>query len=183
MWVWTVLTSEFFWGVVVGLLLSILGSYFLALFTARRQRQDRKEVLKNFCADTVTNIRQIVDDMNSVRSKSQLIHGDYLMLLDVEVNVFGRNREQLIYLPPALRDRIRKFVTDCAIRRAEIGNHLSTFSNQWALADHLLAQGNGPQAQRVRDDATAGPLAAAHKALDALVIVVTGSTVLVNDIK
>jgi hypothetical protein len=80
MWVLTVLTSEFFWGVIVGLFLSIIGSYFLARFTATTQRHERKEVLKNFCADTVTNIRQIVDDMDSVRSKSQLIHHDYLML-------------------------------------------------------------------------------------------------------
>jgi hypothetical protein len=70
----------------------------------------------------------------------------------------------------------------CAIRRAEIGNYLATFTSQWTLADQLLAQGNGPLAQRVRDDASKGALAAANRALDALVVRVKDSAALVNDI-
>jgi hypothetical protein len=31
MWILTVLTSEFFWGVIVGLVLSVLGAYYLGL--------------------------------------------------------------------------------------------------------------------------------------------------------
>jgi hypothetical protein len=73
--------------------------------------QERKQILKAFCADTVTNIRQIVGDMDNTRSKSNIIHNDYLVLLDVENNVFGRNREHLVTLPAELRDRVRKFVT------------------------------------------------------------------------
>jgi hypothetical protein len=72
--------------VIVGLLLSVIGSYFLALFTSQQQRQERKNILKNFCADTVINIRQIVDDMEAFRRRSQLIHYDYLSLFDVEIN-------------------------------------------------------------------------------------------------
>jgi hypothetical protein len=182
MWVLTVLTSEFFWGVIVGLFLSTIGSYFLAKFTADQQRRERKEVLKNFSADTVNNIRQIVDDMNDLRNKMKVIHNDYLALLDVEINVFGRNREQLIYLPPELRTRIRTHVTDCALRRAEIGNYLSAFSNQWNQADQLFREGNGAEAQRIRDQANAGPLTAANKALDALVLRAKDSSALVSDI-
>jgi hypothetical protein len=88
----------------------------------------------------------------------------------------------LIHLPVNLRDKIRKFVTDCAIRRGEIGNHLATFNGQWAVADQLQAQGNGPESQRVRAAASAGPLAAAHRALATLVNGVSGSTQLVNEI-
>ena len=40
-WVKTILESEFFWGIIVGLLLSIIGSYFLALFSAQQQRRER----------------------------------------------------------------------------------------------------------------------------------------------
>ena len=96
--------------------------------------------------------------------------------------MFGRNREQLIYLPIELRNKVRKFVTDCAIRRAEIGNNLTTFDNQWAFADQMEAQGQGPGSQRVRDDAIKGPLEAARKALDALVVQVSSSATLVNEI-
>jgi len=182
MWIWNVLTSEFFWGVIVGIFLTVVGSFFLAWFTAIRQRQERKEILKAFCADTITNIRQIVDDMDNTRSKGKIIHGDYLTLMDVETNVFGRNREHLVILPAQLRDRIRRFVTDCAIRRAEIGNQLTLFNNQWALADQFQAQGNGVHAQSLRSAATSGPLAAAHKALDALVVRASESVGLVRDI-
>ncbi|MGE5165093.1 MAG: hypothetical protein ACM3IH_13855 [Sphingobacteriales bacterium] len=41
------------------------------------------------------------------RSKANVIHPDYLGLLDVEIGVFGRNRENLIVLPEQLRDDIR----------------------------------------------------------------------------
>jgi hypothetical protein len=105
-----------------------------------------------------------------------------LCSLDVEINVFGRNREQLVYLPAGVREIVRKFVTDCAIRRAEIGNHLTTFTNQWNLANQLQGQGDGPQAQRVRDQAKKESLDAAHKALDALVLRVKDTAALVSDI-
>jgi hypothetical protein len=182
MWVWNILTSEFFWGVIIGLLLSIVGSYFLALFSTRQQEQARKRALKTFCADTLSNLRQIIDDMESVRSKSQLIHNDYLLLLDIEIQVFGRNREHLIQLPESLRDKVRKFVTDCAIRRAEIGNNLTTFSNQWSLGNQLQAQGNGPEAQRTYDAARTGPLAAANKAVDSLIVRAKDSNALIAEI-
>jgi hypothetical protein len=181
-WVGKVLTSEFFWGVIVGLLLSVIGSYFLAKFSNSQQRETQKEIVKNFCADTVSNLRQIVDDMADMKRKANVIHSDYLILLDVESNVFGRNREHLIHLPTPLRDRVRRFVNDCALRRAEIGNHLGQFNSKWNLADELLAQGNGPHSQRIREEANL-PLANANKALDVLVTRVQESATLANDIR
>src|SRR5262249_35639324 len=59
----TVLMSEFFWGLIVGLLLSVIGAYCLAVFTARQQRKADNDLIKNFCIDTVDNIKAIVDDM------------------------------------------------------------------------------------------------------------------------
>jgi len=56
MWIVTVLTSEFFWGVIVGLVLSVIGAYCLAVFAARQQRKAQKDLIKNFCIDTVNNL-------------------------------------------------------------------------------------------------------------------------------
>ena len=117
MWVVTVLTSEFFWGVIVGLVLSVFGAYWLAIFAAKQQERAQKKLIKNYCIDTANNLRAIVDDMVDFRQRTQAIHGDYLALLDTEINVFGRNREQIVHLPSQVRDNVRKFMNDCAIRR------------------------------------------------------------------
>ena len=103
-----------------------------------------------------------------------------LALLDIENQVFSRNREQLIYLPLDVRDRVRKFVTDCAIRRAEIGNFLTTFYNQMNLAGQFEAQGNAMQAQNARNAAASGPLTQANKALDQLVLRAKDSEVVIQ---
>jgi hypothetical protein len=183
MWIVTVLTNEFFWGVIVGLVLSVIGAYYLAVFAAKQQKKAQKDLIKNFCIDTVNNLKAIVDDMVDHRQKTQVIHHDYLALLDIEFGVFGRNREHIIHLPNPLRENVRKFVTDCAIRRAEIGNYLSQFTNLWALADRLQSQGDGPQAQRVRTQQATVPLGQANQALDQLVARVKDSAELVNSLK
>src|SRR5207247_2088963 len=129
------------------------------------------------------NITAIVDDMVDHRQRTQVIHGDYLQLLDVEINVFGRNRENIIHLPNPVRENVRKFITNCAIRRAEIGNHLSQFVNLLGLADQLQARGDGPQAQRVRNDQAELARWNANQALDQLVARVNDSADLVNSLK
>ena len=52
MWIVTVLKSEFFWGVIVGLVLSVFGAYWLAVFGARKQQKAQKDQIKNLCIDT-----------------------------------------------------------------------------------------------------------------------------------
>jgi hypothetical protein len=180
---WTVLTSEFFWGVVVGVVLAALGAWLQAIFTARQQRKAQKDLIKNFCINTVENIKAIVDDMVDHRQRTQIIHLDYLMLLDIEFNIFGRNREQIIHLPSPVREDVRKFVTDCSIRRAEIGNQLAELVRIMALADQLQAQGQGPQAQHVRTQQAKVPLDRANQALNQLATRVKDSTDLVNNLK
>src|SRR5215470_5669695 len=53
----SLLMSEFFWGLIVGLLLSVIGAYCLAVFTTRQQRKAQKDLIKNFCIDTIDNIK------------------------------------------------------------------------------------------------------------------------------
>jgi hypothetical protein len=183
MWIATVLTSEFFWGVIVGLALSVFGAYYLAVFTAKQQKKAQKDLIKNFCIDTVSNLKAVVDDMVDHRQRTQVIHGDYLALLDIEFGVFGRNREHIIHLPNPVRENVRKFVTDCAIRRAEIGNHLAEFSRFMALADQLQGQGDAPQAQRVRNQPAEVARRNANQALDQLVARVKDSHDLVSSLE
>jgi hypothetical protein len=200
MGVLTVLTSEFFLGVIVGLILSVVGACVLAVFTvrqqrraqkqrielaaltARQQRKEQKQIIKNFCADTIKNIRQIVDDMSELRTKTKVIHGDYLTLMDVEINVFGRNRKHIILLPEPLRDHVRKFVTDCGLRRAEIGNFVAQFSSKSKLADDFLGDGRLPDERRTRDESNA-LLDSANKALDELLLRVRDSSALLDEIR
>jgi hypothetical protein len=182
-WIVTVVTSEFFWGVIVGLVLAAFGAYCLAVFATRQQRKAQKDLIKNFCIDTVDNIKAIVDDMVDRRQQTQVIHGDYLALLDIEFNVFGRNREHIIHLPNPARDNVRKFVNDCAIRRAEIGNHLFQFNNLWAYANQLHTQGQMVEAQRVRKEEAEMAKHNANQALGQLDARVKDSADLVNSLK
>jgi hypothetical protein len=165
------------WSSAVGLR-GILASCLCCQTTAKAQ----KDLIKNFCIDTVNNLKAIVDDMVDHRQRTQVIHGDYLSLLDVEINVFGRNRENIIHLPNPVRENIGKFVTDCAIRRAEIGTNLAQFVNLMTLADQLQSQGDGPQAHRVRNQ-TQVPLNRANQALDQLATRIKDSADLVNSLK
>ena len=172
---------EFFWGVVVGVVLTAIGTWLQVIFTIRQQRKAQKDLIRNFCIDTVENIRAIVDDMVAHQQRTQAIHPDHLALLDIEWNVFGRNREHIIHLPKPVRENVRKFVTDCAIRKAEIMNYRSQYmqlANQLQLAKQLHSD---EQPQLVQQQAQAA--ASANQALDQLAIKVTGSADLVNSLK
>jgi hypothetical protein len=179
-WIMEVLKSEFFWGVVVGVVLTTIGAWGQAVFTVRQQRKAQKDLIRNFCIDTVNNIKAIVDDMADHRQKANIIHPDYLTLLDIEFNVFGRNREQIIHLPSPVRDNVRKFVNDCTIRRGEIGGYLAQFSSLLTLANQLQSQGQSSQTQRQQAQV---PLNLAHQALGQLATRVKDSADLVNNLK
>lgn len=114
------------------------------------------------------NILQIIRDLQNLRGRTNAIQHDFLALLEIELSVFGRNREHIIFLPPDVRSKLREFMNNCAIKRAEIGNFLMEFYQQNALANQLAGSGQGPQAQRVKQAAADGPLAKANAAADQL---------------
>ena len=178
----TVLKSEFFWGVVVGLVLAAIGAWLQAIFTMRQTRKHQRGLIKNLCIDTINNIKAYVDDMADHRQKANVIHHDYLNLLDIEFNVFGRNREHIINLPSPVRDNVRKFINDCSIRRGEIGGYLAQFSNSLAMANQLQNQGQ-VQASQTQQQQAQALRALANQALDQLATRVKDSADLVNNLK
>jgi hypothetical protein len=118
------------------------------------------------------------------RQLTQVIHGDYLALLDIEFNAFAKNREQIVHIPKPVRENVRKFVNDCAIRRAAIGNHLFQFNNSWAYANQLHTRGQMVEAQRVRkEEAEMATRYNADQALAQLVVRVKDGVDLVNSLK
>jgi hypothetical protein len=164
----SILEGEFFWGIVIGTVLAVLGSLVTAWLHAQFKKSERVEIVHTFASDTVMNLLQIMRDLEDLRGRTNAIQHDFLALLDVELNVFGRNREYIIHLPPQTRERLRKFVNAVAIRRAEIGNWLTGFYQQMTLADQLTASGQSVQAQQVIAAASANQLARATTAADRL---------------
>jgi hypothetical protein len=59
---WTVLTSEYVWGVITGVVLTAIGTWLQTILTAWQQRKAQKDLIKNLCIDTVNNLKAIVDD-------------------------------------------------------------------------------------------------------------------------
>jgi hypothetical protein len=174
----TVLASEFFWGIVIGLILALISGYALAKFTSSEQIIGAKRTVKSFAIDVIRNIKSIDDELEQTRDKGKVIHPDYLALLDVEIGVFGRNREHLLHLPDDLRNKVRKFVNDVGIRRAEIGSQLALFEQSQSQANALNVQGSGPQAQREFTKA-AEHLNAAHAAAAKLANVISGADAII----
>jgi hypothetical protein len=65
-----ILTGEFFWGIVVGLLLSFVGGWVLAKFTVSMTQANAKKVIIRFCIDTIRNIQNIIKEMDSTRERA-----------------------------------------------------------------------------------------------------------------
>lgn len=170
----SVLTSEFFWGIVVGLLLSLFGSFALAKFSSYITHNERKKVVRQLCGDLVKNICKIVDEMDATRDRGKLIHSDFLNLIDVEINIYGRNREHLILLPSETRDQLRQFMNDVAIKRTDVIQSLDKFYDVIRLSDQIRAEGRIDDAERMRAGSTE-PLLAAQSAADKLVAITKGA--------
>jgi hypothetical protein len=175
-WIGKVLTNEFFWGVVVGVVLTAIGAWLQARLTIRQQKEAQKDLIRNFCIDRVNNIKAVVEQMADYEHKANVIQWDYLMRLDIEMGVFNRNREHTIHLPNPVRDEVTKFVNDCAARRSEIGHYQSQF---YKLADQLQNQG---QAQQVRNQQQVW-FGKAVKALDQLAVRVKDGPSLLHSLK
>lgn len=168
-----ILQGEFFWGIVVGLLLSLLGSWALAKFTVSMQQASARRTMSLFCIDALKNIQSIIAELDAARDRMRAIHHDFLMLIEVEIQIYGRNREHLINLPDDARNKIRKLMSEISIKRAEVANNLEEFYKLSRLADQIYAEGRGPEAQRIRENGSIS-LQNAQTAADRLVSISGG---------
>ena len=166
---------------MVGAALTWIGSILIVRLTERSQRLQRFELVRAFSADTVSNITQIIRDLHSLRQRTNAIQIDVVLLLDVEIGVFSRNREHIIALPPGVRGRLREFVNSVAIQRAIVQNSLQEFYQQTQLAEQLKAAGNYAQHEKVKAAADL-PLGNARRAADNLHSMVTDGNKLVADL-
>jgi hypothetical protein len=174
-----ILTGEFFWGIIIGLFLSVVGGLTLAQFSIYLTEKKQTERIYRFCSDTITTIREIVGEMDGIRDRTKTIHHDFLELINVEIAIFGRNREHLILLPEEIRKEIRKFITDCALRRAEILWRLQEFQRHYILVDEFTKAGDTFQAgqhQQLCDS----HLADAHRSVDKLARIINGAPEILN---
>jgi len=169
-----VLKGEFFWGIVIGLLVSFFGGVVLAKFTILLTQRHQKKTVREFCIDVITNLQEIIKELDDTRDRAKAIHHDFLGLIEVEITVYGRNREHIILLDKSVRDAVRKFMNDCAIQRAQVVNKLDQFYRLDALANQIQAEGRGPEAERMRQGALI-PLDEANKATDKLIRIAEGA--------
>ncbi len=167
-WAWVVLKSEFFWGVMLGLILSVVSGYALAAFQTRAQTAAGTELMRNFSIDTVQNIRQIIDQLDDNRNRSEVLFTEFLVLLEIEVSIFGRNREHLVRLDERQREAVRNFVNKCALKRAEVANSLDEFIRLNQFAQQLWSEGDNSRAQKLREQSEP-LLKKANKATDDLI--------------
>ena len=79
--------------------------------------------------------------MGKTRDRSKAIYHDYLGLIDVEIGVYGRNREHLIHLPEQARTDVRAFMTDCAVKKTDIAAKLDAFYRLNELANQTQIEG------------------------------------------
>ena len=96
--------------------------------------------------------------MAATRDRTEVIAHDFLSLIEVEIVIYGRNREHLIRLPEASRDDVRKFMNDCSVTRAKIVHKLEQY----------YKLGSTPEAS--------APLADAQKAADKMLQIVDRGT-------
>jgi hypothetical protein len=96
--------------------------------------------------------------------------------------VYARNREHLLHLPEAMRDRVRTLMNDCALKKVEIATKLARLSEMMNLANQIQAEGRPPEAEHLRQQAGDGPLKEAHSAADKLAIVARDAPGLIQDL-
>ena len=178
-WLLVVFKSEFLWGIVLGIGISLIGARVQAKQQVKKLIEQQREDYLLFAQDIISNIMRVAKDIEEARRRSLAIHHDLLGLIDSEVGIFGRNREASIRLKDDLRSEVRQYVTDVALRRTDIAVQLSAFDRQRQLADSLRAGGNSTGALRVEESAANGPLTKANKAADDLIVTAkTGGEIL-----
>jgi len=178
----SILESDFFWGVVIGIILAFISGYYLAYMNIRLLKRHQKETVIGFCIDTVANIQKIIEEMENVRDRAQIINRDYIALINIEIQIFGRNREHTIKIDEQNRSNVRNFMNNCAIKCVDISMNLDKYEQATRAADQIQAEGRQPEADRMRQQAV-GFRDKAHAAADRLVNIAKESNSILEGLK
>lgn len=155
-----ILSSEFLWGVIIGLLLSMV----VAAFSAWLETFRRRRIVVDFCDDLIGSICDYIQNLEDNRQRNRVIDNEFIAVILAEVTVYGRNREHLPIIGDVkLRNDVREFFTRVAALLTQVQSRLTLFTQA-----HAQSQTPGPNAASAQQAATAH-LADAHKAVDRLV--------------
>lgn len=168
---WKIVTSEFLWGIVVGLLVSFAGGWFQAHVTQLRQRQERKGLIKDFCIDLIRNLERYAIEISRVRKHGNSVPRRILGLIDNELIAYGRQRDFLFVIEQSAREEFRELMNDIAIKRAEVQFKLDQVEDIFAKARALDAAGDATKAKRTMDSVEA-PMKELNSEADNLVSII-----------
>lgn len=162
------LSSEYFWGLISGVVLSFASAWFLSWLGMRNSKRHLRENQKEFCAEIIENVYDVIKAMDENRERNRVIDHEFLALLDAEISIYGRNRENLILLSRPTRAKMRSFMSNVATRRAKVGRFLNMFDEALRESRNLKTSGHeeGMKLMKLRQDDANTCLSLAHQALD-----------------
>ena len=145
-----VLTNNFFW-LVVGAVLSWFGAWALACFQhQRRVNQERTDVII-YCRDIVTNIVSICAQAKQAKERGAPFRHELQLLRD-EIAVFARTRSLTVELDEELRNKVSRYVVDCALGQADVARYLDENDGEKQFEHTLQVSGGHSGAQREAKD-------------------------------
>ena len=163
-----ILTSEFFWGIVVGLVLSLLGGWALARLNVTSLRRLSTENQKELAVELISNIKKYAVGLDEARDRSKVIYKDFFDLIVSEIAVYSRNRENLVLIPKEAREALQKFMTDVASYQARTHESLAHFNEVYRVSDTARSNGDADTADLAATSANQH-LQNAHATVDRLV--------------
>lgn len=130
-WVPAALTSEFLWGTVLGVVLSVVTASAQMHF----QRKSQANTVRKFADDLISNLVDYAESLAEARERSSAIHYDILVLIEGEISIWGRNREHLIVIESKdIRKSLRNYFARCAKLVVDTKYHLEQFNKLHQLA-------------------------------------------------
>ena len=160
-WIFDVATSQFLWGITLGLLLTVA----VAAIHIRLEMRQKRRIVAAFCQDLVDSICELIQNLEDNRHRNKVIDHEFLETIAAEITVYGRNREHLVVLSDGeLRRDIRRFFTSVAALLAQIQWRLRNFHDTCQLAQSE----HDPGRKKGFEQLAANHLKEAHAACDRL---------------
>ena len=168
--------SEYLWGVLTGVGLTYLG----AQLNQKYFKISQVNTVNIFCDDSINNICEYIQSLDDHRDRARVIDRNFIDLLEVEISIYGRNREHLIHIKDKqARKNVRDFYTNVMIQVVKIKEALSLFSE--ASKFRNACQNGSEEYVRHNENALAF-LGDAHTACDRLVRLANQKNELLNDL-